>query len=446
MKKKFLIIFSLLIGALVVVSTVQAFTIGNIDGYWDVIDGGGSSPGGATGQTWATGPSATSTDYDNPGVGNTTTSEGQRINTQSKTEYDWNQVRYGNTSPFGSKSGFGFLGRTNVGSSPEKDVPFLLGQFCHFNNPIPAATNPLGSVPLLVYVTDIACDEPFEIVDDTTMQFSYIFNLDETTNTPSGCNKDDYGTSPCLCKSGSSYYNACPYGPKSNAYGAGSPNWPSDGGSYCIKGQTAYDGPEPESGGLNYEGCADRVNITKDPDLTKVFFICRDETTVPGEPVDKEYTVSLLGFIKKPSTGCLPTLSEEPSEFSNNLVYTAEKQNNCYCVYGAITTENLTPVILLDFGALETEGGNLLTWQTATEVNHLGFNVLRSTTEFSVKEKTNSKLVTGDSNPGNPFGGHYFFLDETAEPGVLYHYWIEDVPSDTSYTPGLYGPVTAVRP
>jgi len=42
-------------------------------------------------------------------------------------------------------------------------------------------------------------------------------------------------------------------------------------------------------------------------------------------------------------------------------------------------------------------------------------------------------------------GATYEFLDETAAVGVTYYYWLEDVPLESGVTPGIYGPISAVR-
>lgn len=392
MKKKILLIFGLLIAALTLTGVVQAFTMNSVDGVWGKID-----TNGATGDTWATGPAATSIDYDNPTHTTNSTTGNEPFHTQNLVTFDWNQVRYGLTSTFGNKSGFGFLGRTGIGEAPTLlNTPFNVGTFCHFNNPI-TAFNDFEWVDLTATVSGLACDSPYALVGQTTMDFVYRFNLDETTNNQRPCE-----------------------------YGPGSTNWPTTG-------------PDP-----NRNGCADRVNITKPGDTQ--YFTCVDNITTPGDPVEREYTVSLMGFIDMPASGQCPAAVPIGTDFSNNLVYTAEETNNCYCVYAAITKEDITPVVMLDFAAEGVSTGIQLTWITATEVNHLGFNVYRSEMEFGVKEKINSKIVVGDSNPGNPFGANYAYLDTTAEPGLTYFYWVEDVPSDTSYTPELFGPVSAARP
>jgi hypothetical protein len=55
----------------------------------------------------------------------------------------------------------------------------------------------------------------------------------------------------------------------------------------------------------------------------------------------------------------------------------------------------------------------------------------------------NTALIPGQ-NPGSPAGAAYSFVDETAEPGVIYTYWLEVV--DTHGGAMLHGPVQATVP
>lgn len=433
MKNKLLVMLIVAAALFITVSAVYAFTMGSIDATWGAID-----TNSADGAAWATGPAAGSTDYDNPTA--TTTNAANLLSVQNQVTFDWNQVRYGSPTTFGDKSGFGFVGRATVGDSPAENVPFLVGQFCHFNNPI-SATNLLSYVPLNIQVNNIGCTAPYDLVGSANMAFTYIFNLDETGNTPNICNAGSYGTGNCLCREEGvffdTYYESCPYGP-------GSANWPTDGGTYCVEDGDPY--PEGGTigavGDLNYNGCADRVNITQS--VTSAQFECVDDlnTPDPADNVSKKYTVSLLGFIKKTAASC-PT---NPTNLSNNLVYTAEGQDNCYCAYAAVTSEDITPVVLKDLKAESTAGGILVSWQTTTEINNLGFNLFRADSLYGSRVQLNDQPINSElTNPGNPFGGHYEFLDKSGAVGVTYYYWLEDIPADSSFVPELFGPVSAVR-
>ena len=136
----------------------------------------------ATGSTWATGPTTTNP---NGTTGLTTNADDPAV--QLTVSNDWNQVRYGNGTGgtgFAYQSGLAFHGVTRAsGSTAYGDqVPFLVGKFCHVNNPI-TVTNQFKSCPLTLDLLNISCGDyavaPFP---PQRMTFVYPAYLDETTN------------------------------------------------------------------------------------------------------------------------------------------------------------------------------------------------------------------------------------------------------------------------
>lgn len=167
MKHKLFAAISTIILALVVVSFANAYAATSVDGVWSLID-----TNGATGQAWATG------DGDNPTA--TTSTVSTRVSTQNQVLLDENQVRYGSNTTFRNKSGFGFDGNDNVGVvSPY--TPFYLGEFTHYNKPI-SASNTLDYVYLDVTLSGIQCLGGETPTEGSTLDFSYRFELEETTN------------------------------------------------------------------------------------------------------------------------------------------------------------------------------------------------------------------------------------------------------------------------
>ena len=80
-----------------------------------------------------------------------------------------------------------------------------------------------------------------------------------------------------------------------------------------------------------------------------------------------------------------------------------------------------------------------VTWETATEVDNLGFNVYRSAGQRGTQIKLNANLIPSQS-PGASTGATYEFVDETVASGVTYYYWLEDVDSYGAST--MHGPVS----
>jgi hypothetical protein len=97
-----------------------------------------------------------------------------------------------------------------------------------------------------------------------------------------------------------------------------------------------------------------------------------------------------------------------------------------------------TAVRLTSFDAHPAPRGVLLTWETATEHDNLGFNLYRSTTLGILGEQLNQDLIPSAS-PGGDEGAAYQFLDTTAVSGVTYYYTLEDVDYNGTRTP--HGPV-----
>jgi hypothetical protein len=106
--------------------------------------------------------------------------------------------------------------------------------------------------------------------------------------------------------------------------------------------------------------------------------------------------------------------------------------------------ENPTAVDLVYFVATATDLGIRLDWQTATELELLGFDLYRAESEADLPVRLNEEPIPGQSS-GSPVGGSYSFQDLTAVPGTTYYYWLEVIQSDGAAE--RYGPVsTAMEP
>ena len=93
-----------------------------------------------------------------------------------------------------------------------------------------------------------------------------------------------------------------------------------------------------------------------------------------------------------------------------------------------------TPVRLISFDAGPAEGGVLLRWETETETDHAGFQVLRA--EGGQETRLTSALLVS--------GPVYSFLDRTGRSGSAYDYWLEAIARDG--TRERFGPRFAVYP
>jgi hypothetical protein len=99
-----------------------------------------------------------------------------------------------------------------------------------------------------------------------------------------------------------------------------------------------------------------------------------------------------------------------------------------------------TAIELASFSAAAQGGDVLLTWETATELDNLGFNILRADSADGQRVQVNRRLIPSEMS-GNAMGATYTYLDETAAPGQTYYYWLEDV--DVHGLVGKHGPAEA---
>jgi hypothetical protein len=97
-----------------------------------------------------------------------------------------------------------------------------------------------------------------------------------------------------------------------------------------------------------------------------------------------------------------------------------------------------TAVELASFEATPQGNGVLLAWETASEIDNVGFNIYRAASQAGELAKLNSYLIVCQ-HPGATAGAAYAFLDESAAPGATYYYWLEDI--DASGAATKHGPV-----
>lgn len=102
-------------------------------------------------------------------------------------------------------------------------------------------------------------------------------------------------------------------------------------------------------------------------------------------------------------------------------------------------------VTLLTFLGRPEEGAISITWETATELDNLGFNLYRSETPFGPWGQLNPELIPAQY-PGSTLGAVYEWLDTDVVPAITYYYRLEDI--DIHGVSTFYGPisVTATDP
>ncbi len=112
--------------------------------------------------------------------------------------------------------------------------------------------------------------------------------------------------------------------------------------------------------------------------------------------------------------------------------------------WGRVQLGNVpTAVELLAFQAVLEEDGVRITWETAAEIDLLGFNLYRSTLPAGELKRLNGDLIP-PRTPGSSFGSPYTWLDEDVEPGTTYFYVLED--RDVNGQLMTWGPVEIAVP
>lgn len=151
--------------------------------------------------------------------------------------------------------------------------------------------------------------------------------------------------------------------------------------------------------------------------------------------------MSIAGFQPHTSTNCA-TQTYNPALVSNAFI-TAEQTDNHACMWAAISRWSPTAVELTSFAVEPAPTGALVTWETAQEIDNIGFNLYRADDPTGEKIKLNGEIIPSNVPPGSPFGADYEYLDETVPDPSAAYYWLEDV--DLYGQTTLHGPVFIVH-
>lgn len=86
-----------------------------------------------------------------------------------------------------------------------------------------------------------------------------------------------------------------------------------------------------------------------------------------------------------------------------------------------------TAVELAGWSLSPGRGGVLIEWQTASEINNVGFNLYRNTANNPQGAvKINGEILPSQAI-GSLAGASYAYTDTGATPWVTYYYWLEDI-------------------
>lgn len=100
-----------------------------------------------------------------------------------------------------------------------------------------------------------------------------------------------------------------------------------------------------------------------------------------------------------------------------------------------------TLISLSSFTASDSKKKIILDWSTESEINNIGFNVLRSNSENGEYSKINKRIIPARGNGLN--GASYRFIDKKADSGKTYWYKLEDI--DTNGQSTIHGPIYIIN-
>jgi len=98
-------------------------------------------------------------------------------------------------------------------------------------------------------------------------------------------------------------------------------------------------------------------------------------------------------------------------------------------IYGENDDVSL-PVTLSGFSVQLNQNGNILSWETASEIDNLGFNIYRAASDNSDEPEThfnkiNNKLIPGLGSSSS--GQNYSYLDQQISDNTYFWYFLEDI-------------------
>jgi hypothetical protein len=114
-------------------------------------------------------------------------------------------------------------------------------------------------------------------------------------------------------------------------------------------------------------------------------------------------------------------------------------QSNPSAFY-SIGMDDLGPATAIDLVSFTANGEGssvLVEWETAQELNHMGFHLYRARSPWGPFTRLTDKLISGLTS--SVVGREYSFEDKDVTPGEMYYYKLEDI--DIYGTKTIHGPI-----
>ncbi len=231
------------------------------------------------------------------------------------------------------------------------------------------------------------------------------------------------------------------------------------GRAYVFSGQTGgllwtLQSPSPETDGffgLSVSGARDANSDGYDDVVVGSYGESGGATDAGRAYVFSGQTGGLLWTLQSPSAEYAGVFGYSVSGVGdvNNAGYDDVVVGACCENGGAIDAGRAyvfapvdVPVELASFRAVAQVGLVRLVWVTLSERDNLGFNLERAPSKGGPFGRLNESLVRGAGTTSTPHT--YSYLDETAEPGTVYWYRLEDVSLSCART--YHGPIEVFVP
>ena len=185
------------------------------------------------------------------------------------------------------------------------------------------------------------------------------------------------------------------------------------------------------------------------PSGTYTFYLVKDrESWVEGDPLCSPTCVTSASIPINSSGSFCGFLWTPPAGDNQNYDIILDGNGNGYYDTGidfidsTLSVGAATLIELSSFTATSKLEKIVLEWETASELDNVGFNLWRSTAEEGEYIKINSRIIEAEG--GATLRAEYSYSDSTAKPGIKYYYKLEDI--DTRGNSTFHGLGSAMVP
>lgn len=183
------------------------------------------------------------------------------------------------------------------------------------------------------------------------------------------------------------------------------------------------DPPPPENGADLWKGTGPGNNIT----WTRITGNGFGDISIRQFEAFTEYN----GTLYVAASNLVPSnfWGEEPAGYSGAKIYRLKPQvtTTTTTIPATTTTTTIGPTVinLIRFEASGKLARIMLKWETASEIDNVGFNIYRAESADGEYTKINDALIPAKGSPSS--GAVYRFIDRNVERGKTYYYKLEDI-------------------